>query len=65
MRTAQEDGEVGPVADPEAIATEVMAFVAGMQVQWLLHPEAVELPAAYRRYVEALIARLREAERPG
>jgi AcrR family transcriptional regulator len=58
VRSGQEDGELKPGSDPEAVAGQVMAFVAGMQVQWLLDPEAIDLRAAYRDYVGGLIAEL-------
>jgi AcrR family transcriptional regulator len=58
VRSGQEDGELGAGADPEAVAVQVMAFVVGMQVQWLLHPEAIDLEAAYRDYLGELIAKL-------
>lgn len=56
IRTGQAEGEIRQDLDPELIGAEVMGFVAGTQVQWLLDPEATDLPAVYRGYVQRLLA---------
>ncbi|HEY2053361.1 MAG TPA: TetR/AcrR family transcriptional regulator [Solirubrobacterales bacterium] len=58
VRSGQDDGEIRVDADPETVAAEVMAFIAGSQVQWLLDPGAVDVSATYRDYVARLIADL-------
>jgi AcrR family transcriptional regulator len=58
VSTGQDDGEIRPDADPDAIAIEVVGFIAGISVQWVLHPEAVDLAGGYRQYVERLIDHL-------
>jgi AcrR family transcriptional regulator len=59
VRTGQADKEIRDDADPEAIATEVLGFIAGITVQSVLNPEAVDVPGAYRRFVSLLIDHLR------
>jgi hypothetical protein len=58
VRTGQADGEIRGDADPERTATEVIGFIAGISVQRVLHPEAVDVPAGYRQYVSRLMADL-------
>jgi AcrR family transcriptional regulator len=58
VRSGQDDGEIRPDADPETVAAEVMAFIAGSRVQWLLDPDAVDVTATYRDYLARLIADL-------
>jgi AcrR family transcriptional regulator len=53
-----ERGEIEPGTDAEAVALEVVAFMDGIQTQWLLDPDAVDLEAAYRRYFGGLADRL-------
>jgi hypothetical protein len=55
VRTGQADGEIRGDVDPERTATEVVGFIAGISVQWVLHPEAVDVPTGYRQYVGRLI----------
>jgi AcrR family transcriptional regulator len=61
VRTGQADREIRRDADPERTAAEVIGFIAGISVQWVLHPEAVDLSAGYRQYVGRLIADLSAA----
>jgi AcrR family transcriptional regulator len=49
---------------PERAATLLAAVMDGLQVQWLLDPEAVDMPAAFRDFL-ALLAPMRpKDERP-
>jgi AcrR family transcriptional regulator len=59
VSSGQQDGEIRLDADPEATAAEVMGFVAGIQVEWLLDPEVIDLVAAYRQYLDRLERDLR------
>jgi len=58
VRSGQDDGEIRADADPETVAAEVMAFIAGSSIQWLLDPGAVDVTATYRDYLARLIADL-------
>jgi len=52
-------GELREDIDPDAVATEMVAFMDGIQTQWVLDPERIDLSASYQRYVDALAQRLR------
>ena len=56
IRTGRDDGEIRADADPDAIAAEVMSFVAGTNLHWLLDPEAVDVLATMDAYLDRLIA---------
>ncbi|WP_029433922.1 TetR/AcrR family transcriptional regulator [Blastococcus sp. URHD0036] len=55
LRVAAARGELRPDVDPEQAARMLVAATDGLQVQWLLNRDAVDMPAALRRYVESLI----------
>ncbi|WP_216897888.1 TetR/AcrR family transcriptional regulator [Nocardia alni] len=55
------DGTVAPGVDSAAIARQVFATMDGLQLQWLLDPDAVDMPALFRCYVEEVIARIAPA----
>ncbi|SIO86613.1 TetR/AcrR family transcriptional regulator [Nocardiopsis sp. JB363] len=46
-------------------ATAILASMDGLQVQWLLDPDAVEMATVTELVIEALIARLRAADGGG
>ncbi len=48
-------GEITPDVDADARAAEWVAFMEGIQIQWLLHPERIDLVRAYESYVDDLI----------
>lgn len=54
-------GEVRPGVDPGAKADEIVAFLEGAAVLWLLDP-AVSLVSLYTNYLEALIASIATEE---
>lgn len=51
-------GEFRSDIDPDLIATEIIAFMDGIQTQWLLDPKRIDLAAAYHHYVSGLKERL-------
>jgi AcrR family transcriptional regulator len=53
------DGEVRADVDPEAVAVEIVAFMEGIQVQWMLEPESIDLVDAYEAYFARLVEQLR------
>ena len=55
LQVAATRGELRPGVDPEQAARMLVAATDGLQVQWLLHRDAVDMPAALGRYVESLI----------
>lgn len=48
-------GEITPDVDADARAAEWVAFMEGIQIQWLLHPERIDLVRAYESYIDDLI----------
>jgi AcrR family transcriptional regulator len=55
LREASELGEVPTGLDNETVATAIIATMDGLQVQWLLAPDAVDMAAATEATIRALI----------
>ena len=51
-------GEFAPDLDPDSRAAEIFAFMEGIQIQWLLHPERIDLVAAYESYLDDLLEQI-------
>jgi len=51
--------ELAPDIDVKGRAAEIIAFMEGIQIEWLLEPEAIDLVAAYESYISSLITQLR------
>jgi AcrR family transcriptional regulator len=58
LRQGADAGELMPGLDADAMAREIVAFLEGAQIIWLLDPEEVDLVVLTRGYVEALLARV-------
>jgi AcrR family transcriptional regulator len=56
LRAAQERGEVDPTIDPDTVAPQILALFDGLQLQWLLDPEEVDMVAVMRQFLEQLRA---------
>lgn len=54
----QRSGEIEKSLDPELISTEVLAFMVGIQIQWLLDPDEVRLTETYVQFTNDLIERI-------
>ena len=55
-------GEVSGNADQQELldaASTLIAIMDGLQVQWLLEPDAVDMPSMVGRTLDELVARLR------
>ena len=59
---ACELGEVRDDLDVEGVASAVIAVMDGLQVQWLLAPQSVDMAATTRRVIDALLADLLPAQ---
>ncbi|MFC5830426.1 TetR/AcrR family transcriptional regulator [Nonomuraea insulae] len=59
LRTGAERGEFLAGLDAEAHADRLIAMMDGLQTQWLIDPEQVDMAAVFRGYVDDLIAMLR------
>ena len=51
LRELEEEGELRKRADPEEVAAQAIAMLDGLQVQWLLDHEAVDLERLMRRFL--------------
>jgi hypothetical protein len=56
LAEASELGETRPDLNLEEAATAIIAVMDGLQVQWLLAPESVDMTAVTDRVVTALLA---------
>lgn len=52
------NGELSPDVDPDARAAEWVAFMEGIQIQWLLHPERIDLVRAYESHIDDLLEQI-------
>ncbi|GGS65861.1 TetR family transcriptional regulator [Planobispora rosea] len=59
LARAVETGEFRSDIDPQAHAARLIAVMDGLQTQWLLDPERLDMAAVFRGHVEDLIAVLR------
>lgn len=59
LRHAVESGELRADLDPEACARQVMAMMDGLQLQWLLDPERVDMAAVFASYIDGLLHDIR------
>jgi AcrR family transcriptional regulator len=55
LSDAQREGTVDADLDPASVASQILAMFDGLQLQWLLDPEAVDMTAVF----EDFLARLR------
>jgi AcrR family transcriptional regulator len=54
VAAAQERGELDPALDAGSIATQLLALLDGLQLQWLLEPVRVDMVTALRDFLAAL-----------
>ncbi|ACQ82284.1 transcriptional regulator, TetR family [Beutenbergia cavernae DSM 12333] len=58
LAEARDVGELRDDADLEETATAIIAVMDGLQIQWLLSPDEVDMAAVTRRTIDALLASL-------
>lgn len=58
LEQAKRDGSVRREVDSEALAVEMVAFMDGVQLQWLIDSDSVDLRASYRAYAGGLLERI-------
>jgi AcrR family transcriptional regulator len=51
IRAGIEMGEVRPDVDCDALAAEIIAMMDGLQVQWVLNPDQVDMAAVFADYI--------------
>lgn len=61
LRRGGETGEFRPDLDAEAHADRLIAMMDGLQTQWLIDPDQVDMPAIFNGYITDLIDTLRPA----
>ncbi|MBL1074287.1 TetR/AcrR family transcriptional regulator [Nocardia sp. 2] len=50
------DGTIRAGIDTAAVAAQIFAMMDGLQLQWLLDPERVDMAALFRAYIDDLLA---------
>jgi len=50
----QRDGRVDPALDAGAVASQILAMFDGLQIQWLLDPETVDMVGTFEDFLELL-----------
>jgi AcrR family transcriptional regulator len=55
LRRARGAGHLRADVDPDAAAIELTALMDGLQIQWLLAPDAVDMAAAIRRRIDEIL----------
>lgn len=58
-------GEFRSDTDSARIGRQIVAVMDGLQTQWLLDPEEVDLAADFRGYIDDLLGRLRPEDTSG
>jgi AcrR family transcriptional regulator len=51
LRAGVESGEIRGDVDCDALAAEIIAMMDGLQVQWLLDPDGVDMDAVFADYI--------------
>jgi BetI-type transcriptional repressor, C-terminal len=64
LKAGIDTGEIRPDVDLDAVAAEIIAMMDGLQVQWLLHPDQIDLGAVFAHYVRGLRATISAQVRP-
>ncbi|WP_242454140.1 TetR/AcrR family transcriptional regulator [Bailinhaonella thermotolerans] len=59
FREAVAAGDFRPDTDPESQADRLIAVMDGLQLQWLLEPDRVDMPKIFRAHIEDLLKALR------
>jgi transcriptional regulator BetI-like protein len=54
LRAGIGTGEIRADVDCDAIAAEIIAMMDGLQVQWLLNPDQVDLATVFRHYMNGV-----------
>jgi AcrR family transcriptional regulator len=50
----QREGRLAPEVDPRTLAVQVLALFDGLQLQWLLEPDAIDMVEALREFLARL-----------
>ncbi|MFE3194996.1 TetR/AcrR family transcriptional regulator [Nocardia sp. NPDC059240] len=56
LRAGIDDGSIRAEIDPAVVARQVFAMMDGLQLQWLVDPDTVDMSALFRAYIDELIS---------
>lgn len=54
LRAGIDSGEIRPDTDCGTVASQIIAMMDGLQVQWLLDPDQIDLAAAFAHYIKGV-----------
>jgi AcrR family transcriptional regulator len=54
LRAGIDSGQIREDTDTDAVAAEVIAMMDGLQVQWLLDPERVDMARVFAHYIDTV-----------
>jgi len=54
LQAGIDSGQIRPDTDSDAVATEIIAMMDGLQVQWVLNPERVDMVRIFAHYIDTL-----------
>ncbi|GAA5154204.1 MULTISPECIES: TetR/AcrR family transcriptional regulator [Amycolatopsis] len=63
LRSARDEGELRADADLDGASAVIMAVMDGLQIQWLLDPETVDMPQVFREFLETYLRGLAPDDR--
>ncbi|WP_374945905.1 TetR/AcrR family transcriptional regulator [Agreia sp.] len=55
FETLHREGALAPGLDPEVVATTLVAVQDGVQLQWLYHPEKIDMAGAVHDYLASIV----------
>jgi AcrR family transcriptional regulator len=64
IRAGQDRGEFRSDVDPDVKAVEIMGFMIGVQTQWLLNPDLIDLDKVFSSFGRRLMNDLIQADEP-
>ncbi|NUS55282.1 MAG: TetR/AcrR family transcriptional regulator [Streptomycetaceae bacterium] len=65
LEFARANGDIRADTDVEAAAESLLATMDGLQIQWLLDPEHVDMVSAYRQFVDRFLTYLTSTDAAG
>jgi AcrR family transcriptional regulator len=54
LRAGVDAGEIRPDVDCDALAAEIIAMMDGLQLQWLLDPDGVDMASTFADYIQGV-----------
>jgi AcrR family transcriptional regulator len=65
LRDGIDMGQIRGDVDCEALSAEIVAMMDGLQVQWLLDPQRIDLGALFAHYIDGVRRSIRVESAPG